>query len=98
MGAKPYKADVVECVGMLTDKDIEKMMRVFPTKDEVRNIVGEQLAEMKETQERILQALDRLATAIEKLNLEYAAISEQLTRHERWIQQIAKKANVKLVD
>ncbi len=73
-------------------------MRVFPTKDEVRTIVEEQLADMKETQGRILQALDRLATAMEKLNLEYAAISEQLTRHERWIQQIAKKANVKLVD
>lgn len=81
---------------MLTDKDINRLIQVFPTKDEVRTIVQGELVEMKETQQRILTALDRLATAIEKLNLEYTGISIQLSRHERWIQQIAKQTKVKL--
>jgi hypothetical protein len=48
------------------------------------------------TQKKIFTALDRLATTIEKLNLEYAAISEQLSRHERWIREIARKSEVAL--
>lgn len=82
----------------LTDKDIDRMMEVFPTKEDVRTIVQEELAPMREIQQRILQALDRLATAIEKLNIEYAAMTEQLSRHERWIREIAKKSKVSLSD
>ena len=81
---------------MLTDQDIDRMMHVFPTKDDVRSIVREEIADVSDTQRHMLNALDRLASVIEKLNLEYAAISEQLSRHERWIQQIAKQAQVKL--
>lgn len=81
---------------MLTDKDIDRLMHVFPTKDDVRSIVREEIADVRDTQRHMLSALDRLASVIEKLNLEYAAISEQLSRHERWIQQIAKQAQVKL--
>ena len=83
---------------MLTDKDIQRMMQVFPTTDKVRSIVQEELVEVKDNQLRTLNALDRLATAFEKLNIEYAAISEQLSRHERWIREIAKKAKVSLSD
>lgn len=82
----------------LTDKDIDKLIVVFATKDDVRRIVREEIAPMQESMQRVLQALDRLATAIEKLNIEYAAMSEQLTRHERWIREIAKKAGVRLAD
>ena len=83
---------------MLTDKDLNKIIALVPTKDDVRRIVKEEIAPMHETLQRVLTALDRLATAIEKLNIEYVAISEQLSRHERWIQQIAKRAKVKLED
>jgi len=81
---------------MLTDKDVQKMMKVFPTRDDVRLIVQEEIAPMQDTLQRVLLALDRLATAYEKLNIEYVAMSEQLSRHERWIQEIAKKAKVPL--
>ena len=83
---------------MLTDKDLNRIVALVATKDEVRQIVRDELEPMQETLLRILIALDRLATAIEKLNIEYAAISEQLSRHERWIRQIAKQAKVKLED
>ena len=82
---------------MLTDKDINRIIAVVATKQDVRE-VGQRIDKLEDIQKRILSALDRLATAIEKQNLEYAGISMQLSRHERWIQQIAKKAKVSLED
>ena len=82
---------------MLTDKDINRIIAVVATKQDVREL-GDRIDKLEDTQKRILSALDRLATAIEKLNLEYAAISEQLSRHERWIREIAKKSKVSLSD
>ena len=41
-------------------------------------------------------SIDNLAKVISDLRLEYAAISTQLTRHERWIKQIAEKVGLNL--
>ena len=82
---------------MLTDKDINRIIAVVATKQDVREL-GERIDKLEDIQKRILSALDRLATAIEKQNLEYAGISIQLSRHERWIREIAKQAKVKLAD
>ena len=79
----------------LTNKDIDRMIKVFATKDDIRQIVG-RLDALEDMMQNVLKALDRLATAFEKLNLEYVAVSEQLTRHERWIKQIAKRSGVTL--
>ena len=83
---------------MLTSKDFDKLIQIFPTKDEVRLIVRQELEPMQDTLKRVLGALDRLATSFEKLNIEYAAMSQQLSRHERWIQHLAKQSKVKLAD
>jgi predicted nucleic acid-binding Zn-ribbon protein len=82
---------------MLTDKDINKLIQVLATKDDVRRL-EERVGNLEEMMQRVLSALDRLATQFEKLNIEYAAISEQLSRHDRWIREIAKKAKVPLSD
>ncbi len=87
---------------MLTDKDIDKLMDVFPTKDQVEMIVetkvGELLAPVKDMQERLLTGVDRLATAIETQNLENAARDAQLSRHDGWMRTIAEKTAVSLKD
>jgi hypothetical protein len=83
---------------MLTSKDIDKLMAVFPTKEDVRSIVERELKPVSKTQQEILMAMDRLATAIEKQNLQVAAMAMQLDRHEKWIRQIAKEAGVNLKD
>lgn len=83
---------------MLTDKDINKLISVFPTKEEVRLIVREELVETKESLRRTLTAFDRLTKAIEDQTREYAAMSAQLTRHDKWIHKIAKHAGVALED
>lgn len=53
---------------------------------------------VEETLEKLVLGVDKLVAAFEELRREYAAMSEQLTRHERWIKQIAKKAGVALVE
>jgi len=91
---------------MLTDKDITKLRSLFATKVDFRHLEGEikgvretfegQIIEVRDIQQQILQAVDGLLTPIEKLRLEYAAVSEQTSRHDRWIKRIAKKSEVSL--
>ncbi len=54
---------------MLTDKDLNRIIAVVETKEEVRGL-NERMDKFEDTQTRILTALDRLATTIEKLNIE----------------------------
>ncbi|MBI2030543.1 hypothetical protein HYT05_02890 [Candidatus Kaiserbacteria bacterium] len=82
---------------MLTDQDIDRLMKVFPTKDEVHSIVQGELVEVKETQQQVLNALDRVATAIENNNLENAVTDTKIARHDRWIHELADNNQVKLV-
>ena len=82
---------------MLTDKDINKIIAVVATKQDVREL-GERIGKLENTLQGIVTGLYRLATAIEDLGIEYAAITSQLNRHEQWIRQIAKRAKVTLSD
>jgi len=82
---------------MLTNKDIDRMVKVFATKEDIRGVV-ERLDGLESLMRGLIAGVDKLATSVDKLLLEYAAISEQLTRHERWIKQIAKKAGVALTE
>ena len=80
---------------MLTSKDIDKLLSVLATKQDIQKL-DERLTRVEDTLGRVLTALDRLAKAFEDLHAEYAAVKVQLSRHEKWIRQIAKQAGVKL--
>lgn len=80
---------------MLTSEDIQKLMAVLATKEDVRE-VREDLEGLRETVHELTIAIDRLAKAVDDLHIEYAAIAMQTTRHEKWIQQIADKLGIKL--
>jgi len=82
---------------MLTNKDIDKLIKVFATKEDIRAI-HERLNRMDATLQGLLTGVDKLVKAFDELSREYAAMSEQLTRHERWIKQIARKAGVVLAE
>jgi len=84
-------------VFMLTNKDIDKLIKVFATKEDIRAI-HERLNRMDATLQGLLTGVDKLVKAFDELSREYAAMSEQLTRHERWIKQIARKAGVVLAE
>jgi len=80
---------------MLTSEDIQKLMQVLATKQDVQDL-RDDVASLRESVQGLTTAVDGLVGAIENLRLEYAAISTQLSRHEKWIKQIAEKAGVKL--
>ena len=82
---------------MLTNKDIDKLLKVLATKEDIRQL-QERAVNLEVSQQKLLTAMDRLAKAIEDQTREYAAMSVQLSRHEKWIRQIAKQAGVALKD
>ena len=83
---------------MLTDKDIDKLMKVFPTKDEVSTIVDKKIAPVLESQKKLLTGLDKLATAIEKQNMGNASRDIKLSRHDGWIHKIAKDHELPVIE
>lgn len=80
---------------MLTDHDIDRLTSVLATKREVRDLM-EEVQKISKALSGLTTAIDGLVKAIDNLRVEYSAITSQLDRHEKWIQQIAKKAKVKL--
>lgn len=80
---------------MLTTKDLQKISELVATKSEIEKL-KEATDNLREVVQGLITAADRLAKTIENLRLEYAAIKFQLDRHERWIQQLAKKVRIPL--
>lgn len=81
---------------MLTNKDIEKLVAVFPTKQDFKEVV-ERVAKVEDSQRQLITAMDRLTKAIEDQTHERAATVMQVTRHDKWIRLIAQKVGVSLV-
>ena len=46
--------------------------------------------------DQLVTAIDKLTKSVENLKEEYIAISAKIDIHEKWIQQIANKLNIKL--
>jgi hypothetical protein len=80
---------------MLNDQDINKLTTVLASKKDVEEIKSD-LADLKELVQGIIISNDSIAKSISDLTLEYAAISTQLSRHDRWIRQIAEKVGLAL--
>ncbi|RJQ35765.1 hypothetical protein C4568_00435 [Candidatus Parcubacteria bacterium] len=87
---------------MLSDKDINKLMQVFATKDEIRSIVREEISGeiggMKEIVQKTFEVVEGLASRMDREDLSNAARDAQLTRHDGWIKHIATETKVKLKD
>jgi len=81
---------------MLTDKDIGKLASVLATRQEVKEIKDDTEA-LRESMQALITAVDKLVKPIDDLRMEYAAVSSQLSRHEKWIKDVAKKVGIKLV-
>ena len=80
---------------MLDNEDINKLTSVLASKKDVEEIKND-LGNLKELVQGLIVASDSIAKSIGKLTLEYTAISSQLSRHDRWIKQIAEKVGLKL--
>jgi hypothetical protein len=82
---------------MLTEQDIERIVAVVATKQEVAEIRDDVKA-VRELTGQVLSGLDGIAKAIDDLKMEYAAVKLQLDRHDRWIRELAEKVGLLLKD
>ncbi|MBI4114686.1 MAG: hypothetical protein HY445_02490 [Candidatus Niyogibacteria bacterium] len=80
---------------MLTDQDIQKIINVVATKEDVQEI-KEEVSALKESIQALSVSVDKLAKAVEDMHKEYVVITHRVDRHEKWLQQIADKVGVKL--
>lgn len=80
-------------------EDLDAWAEKFVTFEKFNQFRIEVRGEFKELRlsiQSLTNAVDSLVKAVSDLRTEYVAICHQLTRHEKWIQQIAEKSGVKL--
>jgi cell division protein FtsL len=76
--------------------EVDRGFGLMATKSDVLE-VKKDVEGLRESIQGMMVSVDNLAKVISDLRLEYAAISTQLSRHDRWIRQIAEKVGLNLV-
>jgi len=79
---------------MLDDKDIQKLIEVFATKDDLREVVSN--LSTKEDFSNLQSSVDIYAKKADTYFQEMVMLSHKVDRHEKWFQQIADKLGMKL--
>ena len=79
---------------MLTDQDIQKLMAVFPTKEEVAN--KEDIANVRKDFSDLQVAIDAYAKKSDTYFQEMLMLSQKVKVLEKWLHQIADKVGVQL--
>jgi len=79
-----------------TKEDVQNLsMRLIHVEEGLKEVKGE-VAELTQTVHALVGSIDKLAKAVDDLRIEYSAMTMQVSRHEKWIQQIAEKLGLKL--
>ena len=79
---------------MLTDEDIKKLIEVFATREEVTT--KKDFDELREQFSELQTAVDSYAKKADTYFQEMLMLAHKVDRHERWLQQIAAKLDIKL--
>ncbi len=79
---------------MLEDEDIQKLAAVFVTKEDLKEAVGN--LSTKDEFNNLVTSIDSYARKADTYFQEMVMLSHKVERHDRWIQQIAQKLNLKL--
>jgi len=79
---------------MLENEDIEKLISVFATKDDLKEAVRN--LSTKDDFNNLLNAVDAYAKKADTYFQEMVMLSHKVDRHEKWIQQVAEKLDLKL--
>jgi len=80
---------------MLTNEDLEKLIEVLATKEDMKDL-KQDVDGLREMVQALVVSVDKLVGAVSDLKTEYVAITNQISRHEKWFQQIADKLGMKL--
>lgn len=79
---------------MLEDKDIQKMIEVFATKEDLENLITKE--EFKNAISGLHSAIDAYAKKVDTYAQEMIMLAHKVDRHEKWFHQIAEKLGIKL--
>ena len=79
---------------MLEDKDIQKLIEVFATREEVAT--KEDLGEIRKDFSDLQISVDAYAKKADTYFQEMVMLSHKVDRNEKWIQQLADKLGIKL--
>lgn len=79
---------------MLDDKDIQKLIDVFATKDDLKEAVSNLAT--KEDFNNLQNAVDAYAQKADTYFQEMVVLAHKVDRHEKWLHQLAEKLGIKL--
>jgi uncharacterized coiled-coil DUF342 family protein len=77
---------------MLDDKDIQKLIGVFATREEI----NKKFDEIKQDFSDLRTSVDAYAKKADTYFQEMVMLSHKVDRHEKWLHQIAEKVGIKL--
>ncbi|UZE93227.1 MAG: hypothetical protein ACKKMV_01865 [Candidatus Nealsonbacteria bacterium] len=80
---------------MLSEEDIKKLLEVVATKEDIKDI-KRGIDGLREIVQSLVVSVDKLVKAVDDLKTEYVAITNQVSRHEKWLHQVADKLGIKL--
>ena len=80
---------------MLDEKDIQRLIEVFATKEDIKDIKKD-IVGLRESVQALTISVDKLVKAVDGLKTEYAMVKNQVDRHEKWFHQVADKLGIKL--
>ena len=79
---------------MLDDKDIQKLIEVFATREEVATKLD--LEELRGDFINLQTSVDAYAKKADTYFQEMVMLSHKVDRHEKWLLEIAEKLGIKL--
>jgi len=79
---------------MLDDKDIQKLIEVFATRDEVAT--KQDIEELKKDFSNLQTSVDAYAKKADTYFQEMVMLAHKVDKLEKWIHQIAEKVGIKL--
>ena len=81
---------------MLDDKDIQKLVEVFTTRDEMKEMISNLVT--KEDFLALQASVDAYAKKADAYFQEMVMLAHKVDKLERWVHQIAEKVGIKLED
>ena len=83
---------------MLEDRDVQKLIEVFITREEFNEAISNLVTtkEFRKAMSELHSAIDAYAKKVDTYAQEMLMLAHKIDRHEKWLHQIAEKLGIKL--
>ncbi len=82
-----------------TKQDVESLAMNFVSLEEFdgfKTEIKQEFVDLRQSINNLTNSIDQLVKAVSDLKIEYTTVKHQLSRHEKWIEQIAGKMGLQL--